>query len=968
MKKISSLFFFLIIFKVSFSQVPAQQWLSKYNGKGDLSDKFNAIKIDLSGNVFLTGYTVNSGNKKDFLTVKLSPAGDTLWTRTLAGLGGSDDEGLDIAIDLSGNVYVTGYSKGNTSNDDYQTIKYNSTGDLLWSATYNYSANQDDQANSIGIDGAGNVYITGKSDSDATEAVINDDYATVKYTSTGLQYWVVRYNGAGNATDRAVKLAVTNAGIVYVTGRSDNGIDDDFVSIKYSTSGLQQWVRIFDTGDNDKAETMTIDNSENLYITGRSNNGSDDDFSTIKYSSSGSELWPGGVIYDGTGTNDDKPTAIAVDASGNVYVTGRSDRDNSLAINYDFATIKYNSTGTQIWVSTYNGVGNGNDTPSGIIVDGTGKVVVCGQSDSDASVTVTNNDCAVISYTSSGVQSWLMTYNGTSNLSDGGNDIAVDLSGNLFVAGASDNTGTQKDGLVIKYTTSGTQTWGKNFNGTGDNSDNVNKIVVDASGNSYLAGYTYNASSERDLLVVKINPIGDTLWTRKYNGSSNNSDEAIDIFVDATGNVIITGYCKESVSGYNFITSKYDPTGTLLWSTQYNNILVNGYDKASSLTVDAAGNIYVTGYSYGTAIGNEDFVTIKYNSAGIQLWATRYNGTGNGTDIPVQIEINGTDSYITGESFNGTGDQIVTIKYNSSGIQQWAAIYSNALIDKPSALSVDAIGNTFVTGRTGNGIDDNYITIKYNTSGVQQWATVYTSGTGIDRASALVIDYLGSVIVTGKSSNGTTDNFATVKYNSSGVQQWVSTFDGIANGNDVATDIKIDMVGDIIVAGEADNGTLLNPNIDFTFIKYHADGAEVWNKSYDGADNLTDGINTFAIDAANNIYVSGNSSLTAEQKNIVTIKYDSPVGLDELELADNNSQAFPNPFSLCTTISISSDINMDENISFQLFDILGNKVRVIDEIVDYATKFSRDNLANGVYIYKLIQGGKVISTKKLIIQ
>ena len=114
MKKISTLLFFLIIIKISFSQVPAQQWLSKYNGKGDLSDKFNAITIDLSGNVYLTGYSVNSGNKKDFLTVKLSPAGDTLWTRTLAGLGGSDDEGLDIAIDLSGNVYVTGYSKGNT--------------------------------------------------------------------------------------------------------------------------------------------------------------------------------------------------------------------------------------------------------------------------------------------------------------------------------------------------------------------------------------------------------------------------------------------------------------------------------------------------------------------------------------------------------------------------------------------------------------------------------------------------------------------------------------------------------------------------------------------------------------------------------------------------------------------------------------------------------------------------------------
>lgn len=968
MKKTVTLFSFLFLFQFVFSQTPTQQWLSKYNGGGDFSDKFNAMKMDPSGNIFLTGYSVNSGNKKDFLTVKLNSVGDTLWTRSLDGLGGSDDEGLDIAIDLSGNVYVTGYSKGNGTNDDYQTIKYNSTGVLQWSATYNYAANQDEQANSIGIDLSGNVYVTGQSDSDVSAAVVNDDYATVKYSSAGVQLWVVRYNGSGNTTDRAMKIAVTSAGNVYITGRSDNGTDDDFVTIKYSTSGTQTWLTSFDSGDKDKAETMVIDGSENVYVTGRSNNGTDDDFLTIKYSSSGIDLWSGGIIYNGSGANDDKPTAIAVDGSGNVYVTGRSDSDNSATINYDFATIKYNSTGSQLWASTYNGVGNGNDTPSGIIVDGTGKVVVCGQYDADASLTVTNNNSAVISYTSGGVQSWIMTYNGTSNLSDGANAIAVDLSENIFIAGASDNTGTQKDGLVIQYTTTGTQIWAKNFNGKGDNSDNVNKIVVDAAGNSYLAGYTYNASSEKDLLVVKISPIGDTLWTRKYNGSSNNSDEAMDIFVDGTGNVIITGYCKESVSGYNFITSKYSPTGTLLWSTQYNNTLVNGSDKASNLSVDATGNVFVTGYSYSTALGNENYITIKYNSSGTQLWATTYNGTGNGTDIPVGIKINGTDTYVTGKSFNGTGDQIVTIKYNSTGTQQWATIYSNGTIDRPSAIAVDGTGNSFVTGRTGDGIDDNYITIKYNTGGVQQWASTYNSTTGIDRASALAIDYSGNIIVTGKISDGISDNIATVMYNSTGVQQWVTVYDGFANGNDVATDVKIDGLGFIIVGGESDNGTSLVPNIDYTFIKYNGIGGEIWNKSYDGADHLTDGINSFAIDGANNIYVTGNSSLIAEQKNIVTIKYDSPVGLKELQSADNNSRVYPNPFTMSTTISILNGISPDENISFEMYDILGNKVKSIEKIAENNFKISRENLSNGMYIYKVNQSGKNISTGKLTIQ
>ncbi len=755
MKKIGLLIISLTLLQSITAQTPSQQWLSKYNGKGDYSDKFNAIKVDNTGNSYQTGYTINAGNKKDFLTVKLNLAGDTLWTRTFDGTGNSDDEALDIAIDASGNAYVTGVSKGATSEDDYLTIKYSSTGVFQWSATYNYSSNQDEQANSIGIDDAGNVYVTGQSDSDASSSVVNDDYATVKYSSTGVQLWVNRYNGTGNGTDRAMKMAVNGIGNVYITGRSDNGVDDDYVTIKYVTGGLQTWLATFDSGDKDKAEDITIDSSLDLIVTGRSNNGSDDDFLTIKYSeSTGADLWNGGIRYSG-GNGDDKPTALTTDGNGNVFVTGRTDSDNSAVTNYDFVTIKYNSTGNVIWESTYNGTGDGNDTPSDIVVDWNGKVIVCGQTDTDASLSVTNNNSIVISYSISGNQSWIMTYNGTSNLSDGANAIGVDFTGNIYVAGSSDNTSSQKDGLVLKYLTSGAQNWVQNYNGKGDNSDNVNKIVVDAFGNSYLAGYTYNVGTEKDLLVVKLSPVGDTLWTRKYNGTSNNSDEATDIVVDATGNVYITGYAKESNTGYNFITSKYSSTGNLSWSTQYNNTTANGSDKASNISIDISGNVYVTGYSNATSTGNEDFITIKYNSAGVQQWATRYNGSGNSTDIPIGIQLNGTDTYITGKSFNGIDDVIATVKYNSIGIQQWASIYTSGNgTDRPAALKVDASGNSFVIGRTNNGTDDDFVTIKYNSTGVQQWATLYNSTTGDDRGMAIEIDGSGNSYVTGKSSNG----------------------------------------------------------------------------------------------------------------------------------------------------------------------------------------------------------------------
>ncbi len=160
----------------------------------------------------------------------------------------------------------------------------------------------------------------------------------------------------------------------------------------------------------------------------------------------------------------------------------------------------------------------------------------------------------------------------------------------------------------------------------------------------------------------------------------------------------------------------------------------------------------------------------------------------------------------------------------------------------------------------------------------------------------------------------------------------------------------------------------MNPNIDFTIIKYHADGTEVWSKLYDGSDHLTDGINAFAIDNLNNIYVTGNSSSLTEQKNIVTIKYDSPANLKELGLNNSKTLIFPNPFTNFTTISFSEEITLDENTTFELYDILGNKVKTVDKIQENNFKLERGSLSNGIYIFKVNQEGRIISTGKLTVQ
>src|ERR1019366_6461219 len=138
-------------------------------------------------------------------------------------------------------------------------------------------------------------------------------------------------------------------------------------------TAVQAWVQRYN-GPGNEASAVAVDGSNNVIVTGYSDGGGYNyDYATIKYSSAGVPLWTN--RYNGPGNSDDYGQAVAVDGNGDVIVTGYS---YGTASDLDYATIKYSSVGVPLWTNRYNGPGNGADYAVAVAVDGSNNVIVTG--------------------------------------------------------------------------------------------------------------------------------------------------------------------------------------------------------------------------------------------------------------------------------------------------------------------------------------------------------------------------------------------------------------------------------------------------------------------------------------------------------------------------------------------------------------------------------------------------------------
>lgn len=520
--------------------------------------------------------------------------------------------------------------------------------------------------------------------------------------------------------------------------------------------------------------------------------------------------------------------------------------------------------------------------------------------------------------------------------------------------------------------------WTARYNGPDDFNDAAGSVAVDNSGNVYVTGSSFFKTTFDDIITIKYNSSGMQLWIRRFNSADSSNDIPFSITVDNSGNVVVTGESLRKVTGKDLITIKYSPEGDLLWNNAYNhngNIIGQNDDIGLVMTSDAADNIFIGGTSQGANTGF-DFILLKYNSDGNLILEKRATAAGDFDDKIHDLKLDRTGNiFITGEFVTSTGLDYMTIKYTPSGNQLWAARYDGPISfgDIPYSMCIDDNGNVYVTGVSYGETLDDILTVKYNPSGIKLWEARYDDGNfSNDHAYSIAHDKSGYIYLAG----GTTGQtgfplFSTLKYDTSGAMQWIRYFTNPNAGSGEANLIKI-VNNNIFVAGCIRNVVSEISNEDFALLEYDENGNKLAQKFYNGPIGHDDIPSSLQTDNSGNIYVTGESKGDVRNYDFATIKYSLFTSVIQASNAIPYNyelkQNFPNPFNPVTTIKYS--LTKTEYTTLKIYNSLGNEITtIVDQKQNagyYSVNWNAHNFSSGLYFYKL-NSGTFTDTKKMVL-
>jgi len=478
------------------------------------------------------------------------------------------------------------------------------------------------------------------------------------------------------------------------------------------------------------------------------------------------------------------------------------------------------------------------------------------------------------------------------------------------------------------------QCWVATYNGPANYEDVSYNLVLDKNGAVYVTGSSQGINTNSDYCTIKYNGSGIEEWVRRYNCPNNRADCALAIAIDCSSNIFVTGFSDSIETGQDIVTIKYNSDGEMIWVTRYYSPGVIE-ELASDIICDDDGNVYVTGYSGN--IPQRHPITIKYNTNGIQEWAV--SDTIPGWTVSIGLDDQG-NVYIAGYQIVRDSARYSIIKYNSEGVVQWRA--GDNILGYVYKMKVTSEGNVFVTGASGIGSNNwrwDIVTAAYNTFGQEKWVQVYDDLVqGWDEGQSLTIDNQENVYVTGPSATQPGPapyfDFVTIKYNSSGIQEWVRRYDGFGS-DDYPFDIKVDNQKNVFVCGYSVGFNNNRWGDDAIIVKYDSFGNQEWVARYNGPDNSDDWFYGLILDEQGFIYTTGWTYNTATNSDYLTIKYlPSGPGVSE-NLKDitqyNQIMVNPNPFHKLVRFDFQVP-NILYPIKIKIYNISGRVVKVFKEV------------------------------------
>lgn len=422
-----------------------------------------------------------------------------------------------------------------------------------------------------------------------------------------------------------------------------SGANPAFLPIHTRSAVTLEWeARLDGHGNNDYATGIALGPDGSIYVTGWSivvsgNN----QYVTARYTPDGEELWR--ATYDEPAGMWDESYAIAVDADGNAFVTGRAFG----AGGFRTVTVKYSPDGEELWAnrSTIAGYSKGID------VDSEGNAYVAGI----RFVNVEQWDFVLTKYTPDGEEAWVETIPAPGADPNNGIPIVVGDDDTIYIGGAIHSADTGNAGVdyyVLRYDPDGNQLWNHRY-AVPAGVTWYAVMTVDSAGNAYIGG------GSNDRRFIKITAEGDFAWDAFIGGEGG---AVAALATDADGNVFVGGVtgCGSGIGCFS--VTKYDGEGNVLWEQGYPGYgnLVN---IVTALAVDDAGHVYATGRSEQAVGIATDYVTAKYHADGGELWLQRYVGGEfvSSAAIGVVVDSEQEAAYVTGFSIS----DILTLKYVS---------------------------------------------------------------------------------------------------------------------------------------------------------------------------------------------------------------------------------------------------------------------------------------------------------------